>query len=57
MSDLVQLITVLTLVVLAVGFVARNLWRKHKGLAPACGNCTECHCDPTDRHALAASKK
>ena len=57
MSDLVQLITVLALVVLAVGFVARNLWRKHQGLAPACGNCTECHCDPTDRHALAESKK
>jgi 7-cyano-7-deazaguanine synthase in queuosine biosynthesis len=51
MSDTVQLFTVIALVALAVGFVARNAWRKHKGQAPACGNCTECHCDPGDEKA------
>jgi len=46
MSEAVQLIAVAVLVALAVGFVARNAWRKHKGRAPVCGNCTECHCEP-----------
>lgn len=42
MSHTVQLVTVLALVALAVGFVVRKAWRKHQGRAPACGNCDAC---------------
>lgn len=45
MTNTVQLITVLALVALAVGFVVRKAWRKHQGRAPACGRCDGCHCD------------
>ncbi len=42
MNDTVQLIAVLAIVTLAVGFVLRRAWRQHKGRAPACGQCDAC---------------
>ena len=42
MNESLQLITVLVIVTVAVGFVLRRAWRKHKGQAPACGQCADC---------------
>lgn len=38
-----DLLAVSVLVSLAVAFVVRKYWLRHKGRAPACGNCSECH--------------
>lgn len=42
MSETVQLMLVLLIVVGAVGFVVRRAWRKQRGQAPACGHCDAC---------------
>jgi hypothetical protein len=40
-----DLMAVLLVGSLAVGFLVRRYWRAHKGKAPACGNCNNCMCD------------
>ncbi len=42
MSETVQFVVVLLIVVGAVGFVVRRAWRKQRGQAPACGHCDSC---------------
>lgn len=41
-NESLQLFAVLAIVCAAVVFVLRRAWRKHKGRAPACGNCDAC---------------
>ncbi|MEZ5703400.1 MAG: FeoB-associated Cys-rich membrane protein [Burkholderiaceae bacterium] len=40
-----DLMAVLLVGALAVGFLVRRYWRASKGKAPACGNCNNCVCD------------
>ncbi|MGI9216484.1 MAG: FeoB-associated Cys-rich membrane protein [Hydrogenophaga sp.] len=42
MSETVQFVVVMFIVVGAVGVVTRRAWRKQRGQAPACGSCDSC---------------
>lgn len=41
-NDTLQGMGVVAIVVVAVAYVLRRVWRKQRGEAPACGQCASC---------------